>query len=48
MNLFDLSSAGGMRGADIAVGWVDSSGQVNLQVEFFFHPQLRFVFFLNH
>jgi hypothetical protein len=27
-----LYSAGGMKGADIAVGWVDSSGNVYLQV----------------
>jgi hypothetical protein len=27
-----LSIAGGMKGADIAVGWVDSSGKVFLQV----------------
>ena len=28
--------AGGMTGADIAIGWVDSSGHVTIQVDDFF------------
>ena len=45
MNYFQYLG-GGMRGADIAVGWVDSSGTLTIQVKQTFGKSLAAFFLL--